>query len=84
MSITDVVVNNCRSFILTQMHNAGYTIDGCQTFGSHCYGLELATSDVDIAVLLAAEQDVKGFLEAFRKLSSDSEFTREKGHQRGG
>ena len=58
------------------MTKAGFEILSCSTLGSHCYGLPLATSDFDIAVVLAAGQNPRKFTERFREMSHASpEFT---------
>ena len=58
------------------MTKAGFEILSCSTFGSHCYGLPLATSDFDIAVVLAAGQNPRKFTERFREMSwASPEFT---------
>ena len=41
-----------------------FKISDVQTFGSFCYDLQLATSDIDIAVTLAAGQDPQHWLKA--------------------
>ena len=63
-------IASCEAWTEKHMTEAGFEILGCCTVGSDCYGLELATSDVDIAVVLAPGENKRRFLDKFRELSS--------------
>ena len=56
-----IEVINCRvARLIEWLKRRGprnFKISDVQTFGSFCYDLQLATSDIDIAVTLAAGQD---------------------------
>ena len=67
--VVDPIIARCLAWIEKHLNEAGFKILSCSTFGSHCYGLELGTSDVDIAVVLAPGQNKERFVEEFRALS---------------
>ena len=70
--VVDPCLARCEARIEKRMSEAGFSITGSRAFGSHCYGLEFATSDVDIAVVLAPGENSGRFIETFRERSKAS------------
>ena len=65
-------VKTCCDWIGLEMPGAGFAIRSCSTFGSHCYSLELATSNLDVVVTLAPWANKANFLKRFRELAAAS------------
>ena len=65
------IINRCIEWLYKNM-NEFDTIRGIRMFGSHYYGLPLASSDADIVVVLSPGENSKGFLRHLYKLSTTS------------
>ena len=69
-TVVDPVIAHCRHWVQNRMTLCGCQVTSCETFGSHCYGLGLPTSDVDIAAILPWGSNDQVFLDKLRELAN--------------